>query len=73
MNTSTTAIERIVNAAIALRLDLIDSSGRVHPKNLADDGTTTVQGALLDLRAVIDAFLEQSDPDDQITGEQSTE
>jgi hypothetical protein len=73
MNTSATAIERIVERSVELRSGLIDAAGLVHPNNLAGDGTTTVQAALLALRAAIDAFLARSDPDNEITGEQSTE
>jgi hypothetical protein len=47
MNTSATKIERIVQRAGELRIDLIDAAGSVHPNNLADDGRTTVQAALL--------------------------
>jgi hypothetical protein len=73
MNTSATKIERIVQRAGELRIDLIDAAGSVHPNNLADDGRTTVQAALLNLRLMIDAFLVRDDPDNEITGEHSTE
>jgi hypothetical protein len=73
MTTSSSAIERIVHSAAELRNDLVVSAKSVHPNNLADDGQTTVQAALLHLRSVIDAFLAQADPDNQITGAQSTE
>ena len=73
MNTSASKIERIVQRAGELRIDLIDAAGSVHPNNLSDDGRTTVQAALLNLRLMIDAFLERDDPDSEITGEQSTE
>ena len=73
MNTSAASIERIVQHAVELRADLIDAVGSVHPGNVAGDGTTTVQAALLELRAVLNAFLERDDPDNEITGEQSTE
>jgi hypothetical protein len=73
METSETRIERIVQAANELRTDLIASAERVHPNNLAEDGSTTVQSALVDLRDIIDAFLKQNDPDNEITGWASTE
>jgi hypothetical protein len=66
-------IELIVQGAQEFRADLVSSAQTVHPNNLADDGRTTVAAALLQLRAAIDAFLAQDDPDNQITGEQSTE
>jgi hypothetical protein len=73
MTTIVSRIERIVHTALDLRADLGQSAQSVHPNNLADDGKTTVQAALLQLRAAIDAFLAQDDPDNQITGAQSTE
>jgi hypothetical protein len=73
MNTSAAKIERIVQRAGELRIDLIDAAGSVRPNNLGDDGRTTVQAALLNLRLMIDAFLDRDDPDNDITGEQSTE
>lgn len=66
-------IDRIVALAGELRSVLTDSAGHVFPNNLASDDTTTVQAALLDVRATLDAFLAQADPDNEITGEQSTE
>lgn len=73
MLTGASPIDRIVHDADGLRSALIDAADSVHPQNLASDGTTTVQGALAGLRAVIDAFLSRDDPDNAITGEQSTE
>ena len=73
MHTDASPIDRIVREAAGLRTALIDASGSVRPHNLAADGTTTVQSALTELRAVIDAFLTRDDPDNAITGEQSTE
>jgi hypothetical protein len=73
MDNSESSIERIVESALELRAVLIASADRVHPNNLAEDGATTVQAALLDLRDVIDAFLKQNDPDNEITGWASTE
>ena len=73
MTTIVSRIERIVQSAAELRNDLVLSAKSVHPNNLADDGKTTVQAALLQLRAVIDAFLAQDAPDNEITGAQSTE
>jgi hypothetical protein len=73
METSDSTIERIVQNAVELRAALIASAQRVHPNNLAADGSTTVQAALLELRGVIDAFLKQNDPDNEITGWASTE
>jgi hypothetical protein len=73
MDSSASGIERIVRHALDLRTELVAAAGNVHPNNLAADGATTVQAALLDLRAVLDAFLERDDPDREITGEQSTE
>jgi hypothetical protein len=73
MEASNILIERIVQRAVELRAELISSADRVHPNNVADDGNTTVQAALADLRTVIDAFLKQDDPDNEITGWASTE
>jgi hypothetical protein len=73
METSERLIERIVQGAIDLRGELVSSAGRVHPNNLAEDESTTVAAALADLRNVIDAFLKQNDPDNEITGWASTE
>lgn len=73
MKTSASLIERIVQNALELRTDLMESAGHVHPNNLAADDATTVQAALVELRDVLDAFLNQNDPDNEITGEQSTE
>jgi hypothetical protein len=73
VDSSKSLIERIVQNALELRADLRHSAERVHPNNLAEDGSTTVQAALLDLRVVIDAFLKQNDPDNEITGWASTE
>ena len=73
MTTINSGIERIVRNAVDFRDDLARSAESVHPNNLADDGKTTVAGALLQLRAAIDAFLAQHDSDNQITGDQSTE
>jgi hypothetical protein len=73
VETSESSIERIVQNAVELRAGLIASAERVHPNNLAEDGKTTVQAALIDLRDVIDAFLKQDDPDNEITGWASTE
>jgi hypothetical protein len=73
VETSESLIERLVHNAVDLRAELIASAGRVHPNNMADDGVTTVQAALVDLRAVIDAFLKRDDPDNEITGWASTE
>jgi hypothetical protein len=73
METSESLIERIVEQAIELRTALVSAADRVHPNNLAEDGKTTVQAALLDVRDVIDAFLKQNDPDNEITGWASTE
>ena len=73
MENSASLIERIVQSAVELRADLTASVDRVHPNNLAEDGSTTVQAALVDLRDVIDAFLKQNDPDNEITGWASTE
>jgi hypothetical protein len=73
VETSESLIERLVQSAVDLRVELIESAGRVHPTNLAVDGATTVQAALIDLRATIDAFLKQDDPDNEITGWASTE
>lgn len=66
-------INNIVRRAEDLRESLLDAVGSVFPNNLAADDTTTVQASLLHLRAVIDAFLNQSDADQAITGDQSTE
>jgi hypothetical protein len=73
MESSNIIIERIVQRAVELRAELVLSADRVHPNNVADDGITTVQAALADLRNVIDAFLKQDDPDNEITGWASTE
>ncbi len=73
VESSRSLVERIVENAVELRADLTSSAERVHPNNMAADGSTTVQAALLDLRAVIDAFLGQDDPDNEITGWASTE
>jgi hypothetical protein len=73
VETSESLIERLVQSAVDLRAELIASVDRVHPNNLANDGTTTVQAALIDLRNVIDAFLKRDDPDNEITGWASTE
>jgi hypothetical protein len=73
MQTSGSRIDDIVRRADDLRSNLIDAVGSVFPNNVAADDATTVQGALLHLRAVIDAFLNQNDADSEITGDQSTE
>ena len=73
MESSESLVERIVQNAVGLRADLRASADRVHPNNLAEDGTTTVQAALVGLRSVIDAFLSQDDPDNEIVGWASTE
>jgi hypothetical protein len=73
MESSESLVERIVQGAVELRVDLLASAERIHPNNLAEDGSTTVQAALGDLRAVIDAYLKQDDPDNEITGWASTE
>jgi hypothetical protein len=73
MDSSEALIERIVQNAVGLRVDLQRSADRVHPNNLAEDGSTSVQAALVELRTVIDAFLDQNDPDNEITGWASTE
>jgi hypothetical protein len=73
MTTIGSRIERIVRNALEFRAELVNSAQSVHPNNLADDGKTTVAAALIQLRAAIDAFLAQDDPDNQITGAQSTE
>jgi hypothetical protein len=73
MEGSESLIERIVQSAVELRAELQASADRVHPNNLAEDGTTTVQAALVDLRSVIDAFLAQAGPDNEIVGWASTE
>jgi hypothetical protein len=66
-------IDGLIGGARELRDALVRSVETVHPNNMASDGATTVQGALLDLRAAIDAFLGRDDPDNAITGEASTE
>jgi hypothetical protein len=73
MESSNIVIERIVQRAVELRAELVSSADRVYPNNVANDGKTTVQAALADLRDVIDAFLKQDDPDNEITGWASTE
>jgi hypothetical protein len=73
MEPSESLIERIVGNALELQADLAASVTRIHPNNLAADGKTTVQAALVDLRVAIDAFLAQDDPDNEITGWASTE
>jgi hypothetical protein len=72
MHTDVSAIDRIVHDADALRNALVDASGSVHPLNVASGGTT-VQAALIALRSTIEAFLLSDDPDNEITGDQSTE
>lgn len=67
------SVDRIVKHAFALRAELIDAARDVHPNNMASDGKTSVQSALVDLRGILDAFLTRDDPDNEITGELSTE
>ncbi len=73
MSEPSARVDRIMEHALALRAELIDASSEVHPNNLAADGKTSVQSALVDLRIIIDAILERDDPDNDITGEFSTE
>jgi hypothetical protein len=73
MTTIASRIERIVQQAMELRSDLTASALSIHPNNLAADGKTSVAAALIDLRTTIDAFLALDDPDNEITGAQSTE